>query len=235
MKALIIDDEPMPAKNLAQLVDLHCQEITSVKILLSASKALDLVKEEKFDLIFLDIEMPEMTGFDFLELANLSDKTKVIITTAYKQYAIEAFDANATHYLVKPVKEKDLLKAIQRVNEEQKNSKFPSKEGYGVLSISDGKEHHIIQEEDILRLEADGSYTMFVLKGRTLVSSKNIGTYESKLSKSLFFRPHKSHIINLKYVVKLNKGRGGYIVLSNKELIPLTESKQEAFEKAIGI
>lgn len=234
MKALIIDDEPMPAKDLAYMIQKHCYEITSVKICNSVQDAIDGIKMNHFDLIFLDIEMPEMSGFDFLTHAKLPNETKIIITTAYEQYAVKAFDVNAVHYLLKPVTEAALVKGVRKVIRTIQMDTSPQIENE-VISIFDENEHNIIALEDIIRIEASGNYTTFHLLDKKLLSSKSIGYYEDKLSSRLFFRPHRSHLINLKNVQKLSKGKAGVIVLSNGDTVPLTQNKREAFAKVLGL
>lgn len=236
MRALIIDDEPMPAKRLASMVAKHCFEIKSTEICSSPSKALSRLKEVEFDLIFLDIEMPQMNGFEFLEQAMLPKKTQLVITTAYQQYAIEAFNADALHYLVKPVKEADLVKAIRKVVAQQANTgNYTELNKRGIITLYEDNEYHIIREEDIIRLEADGTYTKFILQDKNYLSSSRIGVYEEKLSKELFFRVHKSHIINLREIEKLGRGRKSYVVLSNEDVVPISQTKQESLEQAMGI
>lgn len=236
MRALIIDDEVMPAKDLAFLIDRYCFEVDSTEVCTSAAKAIELVKEKQFDLIFLDIEMPEMTGFDFVEYVSLSNSTKFIITSAYEQYAVKAFDINATHYLVKPVVEKDLVKAVRKVALELKKHAALERKKDKVISIFNDNENHVVKEEEIIRLEADGNYTLFhLMDGRSLLSSKNLRHYEELLSGELFFRSHRSHIINLKKIRTFSRGKAGLIVLANGNTVPLSKAKYEDLEKRLGL
>lgn len=117
MKALIVDDEPMPAKHLQNLVEKHCSEITQTRVLNSPIEALEHLKEHHFDLLFLDVEMPELTGFELLEEANLTPSTQVIFTTAYSQYAVEAFQSKEVHYMLKIVSKDELVAAVRKATQ----------------------------------------------------------------------------------------------------------------------
>lgn len=234
MNVMIIDDEPMPAKQLASLIKRNFPEITNSELFLSASEAMKRLKEQIFDIVFLDIEMPEMDGFEFLKRTVLPEETSIIFTTAYQEYAIDAFDADATHYLVKPISEPTLSNALEKVRTrvKKKSTKAPKQKRF---SIFNDNEHHIIREEEVIRLEADGSYTKIILDNRTILSSKNLGLNAEKLSPELFFRSHKSHLVNLNRVTRLSKGKSGYVVLSNEDVVPLAATRQEALERAMGL
>lgn len=234
MKAIIIDDEPMPGKQLASLIKRNFFEIKEMEIYLSASEAINRLREEVFDILFLDIEMPEMDGFELLNRISLPKETNVIFTTAYQKYAVEAFEVNALHYLVKPITEEALARALKKVHYYD-NPEHKATSNKGFFSVFNNNEHHIIKEEEIIRLEGNGSYTKIILADKTLLSSKNIGWNQEKLSSQLFFRTHKSHLVNLNRIERLSKGKSGYIVLSNTDVIPLASTRQEALERRMGL
>ena len=218
------------------MIEKHCYEIREVELCHSPAKALEIIRKDHFDLLFLDIEMPEMNGFDFIELAKLSKKTKIIITSAYEQYAIPAFDADAVHYLLKPVKEDKLVKAVRKVCQElQLHHPVSNSLSQQVISVYDHHEHHIVKLDEIIRLEADGNYTKIVTKEQLFLSSKKMGHYQQELPEDHFFRTHKSHMVNLSFVNKIFKGKAGFIGLSNGEKVPLSASNKEAFERALGL
>lgn len=232
MNAIIIDDEPMPAKQLASLIKRKFSEIEHCEIFQSATKAIQRLEEHFFDIVFLDIKMSEMSGFDFLEKVNLPQKTHVIFTTAFEEYAVDAFNADAFHYLVKPVTEDSLAKAllkIHRFSVENLNNQTVK----GFFSVYNNNEHHIIKEKDIIRIEAHGSYSKIVTLKKTILSSKNIGWNEQRLNSQYFTRVHKSHIININMIDRISKSN--YIVLSNNEIIPLAPSRQKVLAKAMGL
>lgn len=235
MKAIIIDDEPMASNHLLQMVLKHCFEISTTKVYNVASKALEHLKTNTYDILFLDIEMPGMNGFEFLTHAGLSNNTCVIFTTAYSQYAVEAFKANASHYLLKPIMENDLINAVRRVCKQKIDHNTREKDSIDALHIFDGDSYIILDKSDIVRLEADGSYTRIITRNDEVVlSSKRLSYYEDLLNLNQFFRCHKSHLICLKEITNIDKGRGGFINLKNKESIPVSQLKKDELKKMLG-
>jgi two-component system LytT family response regulator len=240
MRALIIDDEPLPAKHLQEMIQKNCFEITSTTVFTRASEALEHVKTEVYDLLFLDVEMPELNGFDFIEHANLPHHTIVIFITAYSHYAFEAFKANAVHYILKPVMTEELIKSVRKatlvLNADKKTIEKEVVKYTETLSIYDGEDYLILDVANIIRMEADGSYTKIISKTHApILASKRMGHYEEKLDPSKFFRCHNSHLINLKELSRLSKGKSGYITLLNNEVIPVSGSKKEQLNQLLGL
>lgn len=238
MRALIIDDEPMPAKHLKAMLEQHCFEIDSIEIINSPIVGLERLKSNPFDLLFLDVEMPKMDGFALLEKAQLSHRTQVIFTTAYAQYAIDAFKANAAHYILKPATKEELINAVRKavriLPSKSEPDPLPSAKN-DVISVYYKDEHHIIKTSEIIRIEGSRSYSSVILKDKKLLSSKGLGVFEKKLVPPAFFRCHKSHLINLNRVRKVGKGRNGYVILSNSDMVPIAQSKKEEFEQIMEI
>tara|TARA_B100000965_G_scaffold383474_1_gene382745 strand:- start:98 stop:808 length:711 start_codon:yes stop_codon:yes gene_type:complete len=236
MKALIIDDEPMPSKHLQEMIKKHCFEINETDLVHSAHDGLDILKETHYDILFLDVEMPQMDGFDFLKKANLSASTIIIFTTAYSDYAIDAFNANATHYILKPVQETDLIKAIRKASYHlSQNKKTVNHDKHHTISVYDGDEYEIIKSENVIWIQADGSYTKIGLKDKELMSSKRLGYYEEKLHQAGFYRCHNSYLVNLSCIDKLGKGKSGYLVLNNGKVVPISNSKKKELEAELGL
>ena len=239
MKVLIVDDEPLSSKYLKGLIEKHCFEISQVEMLNQPLEALEHLKTNTYNIIFLDVEMPELDGFELLEQANLPSTTQVIFTTAYSQYAVDAFKANATHYLVKMVDAEDLVKAVRKVSKILQNQLIAKKsidnQNSKAISIFHEGEHHILKEDEIIRFKAEGSYTLVVLADKQFLSTKGIGYFEKTLTPSLFCRCHHSHIVNIKMISKIGKGKKGYVVLLNEELIPLTSTKKSTLETLLGL
>lgn len=234
MRALIIDDEPMPAKLLQDLVRKHCFEIRETEVITVASHALEHLKTNSYDLIFLDVKMPEINGFQFLDHAQLSVDTAVIFTTAFADFAVDAFKVNATDYLMKPYQEDDLIRAVRKVSEKQRSLDKPDRKG--TISIYDGEQYLIIKEEDIIRLEADGSYTKIITVSHgAQMASKRLGQFESQLNPDEFFRCHHSHMINLQQISKVSKGKSGYITLMNKEEVPVSQARKEVLHQLLHL
>lgn len=234
MKALILDDESLPAKHLQKLIEEHCFEIEETVIFNSASATLKHLEKEDYDILFLDVEMPEMNGIEFINHAHLPSSTQIIFTTAYSQYAIDAFRANATHYILKPVMEEELVLAVRKAVKllsKQKNKEQNS----GIVPIFDGKEYQIVSSNDLIRLEADGSYTKYVLTDREVLSSKRIGAIEEKLPPQHFLRCHKSHIINVTHIKSFGRDNSTYVTLTNGDVVPISSSKKAKLYALLSI
>lgn len=233
MRALIIDDEPMPAKHLREMIKQYCFEISEVELELSPQKAIKLVEESAYDIIFLDVEMPEMDGINFLKKVQLSSTTSVIFTTAYSEYALDAFKANATHYIMKPVEKEELVLAVRKAMFKSKKKETSSSSSS--LTIFDGEEYLIVNTRDIISLEADGSYTKFTLTNKKILASKRIGFYEDKLPEEQFIRCHNSYIVNLYQIEKLGKIKSNYLVMKNGDTIPISAAKKSSIQRILGV
>ena len=169
MKTLIVDDEPMPGKLLQELIKKHCFEIEETHFETSPRAALERLKKERFDILFLDVEMPGMNAFELLEQIDLPRETVVIFVTAYSNYAVDAFKANVAYYILKPVVVEELIKAVRKASAHlQKNAQKRSELSNDSISIYDGEEYQIIPLEEIIRLEADGSYAkVYCINGKS--------------------------------------------------------------------
>lgn len=233
MRALIIDDEPMPAKHLREMIKQHCFEISEVELELSPKIAIQLVEENLYDIIFLDVEMPEMDGITFLKQVQLPSSTSVIFTTAYSEYALDAFKANATHYIMKPVEKEELVLAVRKAMHKSKKKEKSS--ATTNLTVFDGDEYLIVNTQDIISLEADGSYTKFTLMNKKILASKRIGFYEDKLPSELFLRCHNSYVVNLNQIGKLGKNKSNYLVMKNGDTVPISTTKKASIQKILGI
>lgn len=240
MRVAIIDDE------------LHCiesLEITllnlfpNINIVYKSSKVEESISEFKeldIDLLFLDIEMPGMSGFQFLE--NFVDRDfDVIFTTAYSEYAIEAFKAHAISYLLKPIDETDLLEAVgdwkntrdsQEANDQDISELISHLKRDGLLTskisvpISGG--YQFVEVENIIYCESESNYTnMFFQDGNSLLISKTLKTLEKLLAPFYFIRVHKSFLINPNYLIQYSRTGGGYVIMKNQKKIPVSKDKRE--------
>lgn len=238
LRAIIVDDE----KNAADLVETMLQEnCPEVEILYKANTVIDALKKINQlnpDLLFLDIEMPYANGFDLLQA--VPDRNfEVIFTTAYDQYALKAFKFSAVDYILKPISEKSLVIAVNRVLERQnknQNENINSLLEY----IDDGEPKKIalhssdgidfVQIMNIVRFEADSRYTkVYMIDGKTYLVSKNIGEFDELLHNYHFFRIHRSHLINLHYVRSVFKKDGGYIIMNDGQRIEVSRRRKDEF------
>lgn len=246
MQTIIIDDEQAAIKMLRKLLLNYCPEVEVIAEANNIQDAKSLIENLKPELIFLDVEMPQGTGFDLLQ--NLSNiNFKVIFTTAHEKYALQAIKFSALDYLLKPIDPEELINAVDKAKNEierelsnlkvqtllqnlQKQDKDEQtiilKDKYGV---------HFIKIQDIIRLEAGGSYTQFVFTDRNpILISRLIKEYDTLLTPHGFFRCHKSHLININYLLSYVKNDGDYLILKGGSKIPLATRKKDDFMKIIS-
>jgi len=237
IKALIIDDEALSADMLNYLIEKNVPAISQVKRTTSAMEGLNMIESFKPEILFLDIQMPFLSGFELL--AKLPNHPfSVIFTTAYNKYAIKAIRFSALDYLLKPIDAEELVQAIDRYLQ-QKNEKKQSQDLYSNfmnnLQASEGKQyrlalhtHHglkLVTPQEIVRCEASNNYTIFYLTDNTsITTSKTIKEYEEILAEYNFVRVHKSHLVNLSFVEQLtNKHQ---LLLSNKTLVDVSRRRK---------
>ncbi len=250
MKALIIDDEAHARENLKMLVEEFCQQVEVVGTASGADEGHRMVEEHRPDLVFLDIMMPGKDGFGFLNLFEERD-FEVIFTTAHNEHALRAIKSRALHYLEKPINIEELQEAVQRAEEqwqlksgnstadtesirsllESMSSGLPGK---AAIATSDGLS--FVNESDIVHLEASDQYTIVhLVDGSRMMSSKNIKNFEEKLNEKVFFRLHRSHIVNIAHHLKaFSRIDGGTVVLSNDEVIPISRRKLSLFLQRVN-
>lgn len=245
IKAIIIDDELSSLQNLQQKLAEFCP---SIKIIATAQKpeeAILLINHHKPDVIFLDIEMPKMSGFRMLEEFK-EPAFEIIFTTAYNHYAVEAIRIAAFDYLLKPIAIKDLQQSVDRLN---KIFNPQTKERIDVLksSINDNKTQEdkiaisttegleFIPIKNILHIESNSNYSkIFFRDNRTLTVTKLLKDFEDMLVPYHFYRVHNSHLINLNYIQKYLRGNGGRVIMQDGTEIEVARRKKEEFLKMIA-
>ena len=238
-KAIIIDDEQGSIDSLLWELETFDQ-VEVIATSTDSIKGIDLIQANDFDILFLDIEMPKVNGFELLKSIENID-FKVIFTTAYDAYALKAFEVSAIDYLLKPVEEGDLGRALDKLNintqedetidklaslyeklsslSQTKNISLPTQEGLSFINI-----------QTIIRCESDSNYTHIYLKeDKPLLVSKTLKDIEKLIDSKEFFRIHHSHLINLNYLKKYNKGLAGSVELSDGSIIPVSRSKKSSF------
>lgn len=246
IRAILIDDELTSLKNLQQKLEEFCRQVTVVAALQNPEEAIPLIKNTNPDVIFLDIEMPKMSGFRMLE--ELGDyHAEIIFTTAYNHYAIDAMRISAFDYLVKPVAIEELERAVSRLlgkralqtNERlnilrQSIKDNQSQENKIAVPLSDGLEFIVIK--NIIRIESSSSYSrIFLLNGESILVTKLLKEFEDLLIPYRFFRVHNSHLINLNYIKKYLRADGGQVLLDNGDLIDVARRKKEEFISLINL
>jgi len=238
LRAIIVDDERHSLETTAILIRKFCPDVEVIAELQSPIDAVEIINKEEPDLLFLDISMPKMNGFELLNVLTYKE-SDVIFTTAYDEYALEGFKQGAVHYLVKPIDAEDLVESVQRVKKKRLEGKSSGINGMGLkpkIPISSLNGVELIEVDQIIRCESDGNYTTIVLHQRKITVSKTLKEIEKQLIDfPFFFRLHNSHLVNLNQVVKYIRGEGGSVILSNQEEIGVSRSKKMELLEVLGI
>jgi len=239
LTAVIVEDEKRSRDTLAGLLKLYCKNVEVVAEADGVQSGIKAIKKRKPDVVFLDIQMPDGSGFKMLELIDNID-FDVIFTTAYDQFAIKAIKFSALDYLLKPIFPEDLIKAVKKAEEKKEtqktkvnidvlleNIKKPKDESPKIVLSTSG-EMHIIKIENIIRCESDNYYTLFYFNdGKKLLVSKTLKENEELLSEYNFIRPHKSHLVNVRYIKSFLKIEGGLILMTDGSKVPVSRRKRE--------
>ena len=240
-KAVIIEDEEKGRQYLENLINDVGNQIALVGTADSVSSGLDLIKSQRPDVVFLDIQMHSETGFDLLERLPSID-FEIIFTTAYEHYALKAIKFCAIDYLLKPIDAQELRSAIDKV--EKRRSKDNLSKNFEVLlqNIKNtNTEHHqialatndglvFVRVNNIIYCESDGPYTTFYIKNSDkIMTSKNLKEYEDLLVDHNFFRVHKSYLINMGEIKRYIRGDGGQVIMSTGKALDVSKRKKEAF------
>ncbi|MCW3085585.1 MAG: hypothetical protein JWP12_2951 [Bacteroidetes bacterium] len=239
MRTIIIDDEKKGREILQKLISQYCPDLEIVALAADAEEAYRMINQEKPDVIFLDIEMPNEDGFHLLQRFE-EIKFQVIFTTAYDNYAVKAIKHHALDYLLKPIDIDELKLAVENLKKALTAKPAPDKyvdflatkkhdyNGRIALPIKDGIVYLAIPE--IIRVESDGSYsTFYATDGKKYMVSKNLGEYEEVLPAKEFFRAHKSHLINMKKVKKYLRTDGNFVEMEDGSVVEISRRKKDEF------
>lgn len=241
LRAVIIDDIESIRRDNVMMIKTHCPNVSVIGQADSVESGVALVKQLSPDLVFLDVEMPDGTGFDLLQ--RLKPVTfKIIFITGYEDFAIRAFRFSAIDYLLKPLRSTDLIEAVAKAEESlgsdileaRLNNLFANLErpkNLQKLLLKTMDKIYSVNVQDIVHCEADKNYTTFhFINAPSLVVSTNLKEYDNLLTPHQFFRSHKSHLINMAYFDHFVKSEGGNtIVMKNKATIPLSVRKKDEF------
>lgn len=244
IKAIIIDDEERASDALRLMIEKFIPEIQQIFVCNDAQRAAEMIHQHNPSMVFLDIRMPYLSGFDILEKIPNKD-FKVIFTTAYNEYAIQAIRFSAFDYLLKPVDAEELIQSVKRFTEykedivhQQKlfdNIVFNMNAGSSDefrLALPTREGIHFLYPNEIIRCEAIGNYTRFHVSGkRQYLISKTLGSYEQLLSPFHFIRTHKSHLVNKKFISFIN--HEGFIVLQDSSRIEVSRRRKEEVLEAL--
>jgi two-component system LytT family response regulator len=239
MKIIIIDDEEQQRNFTSTVVKKYCPTIEIVAQVANVKDGIEAIQKYVPDLILLDVEMPDGTGFDLLKKLMPID-FQVIFITAHNEFAVKAFKFSALDYLLKPVAPEELVITLQKAEQVQKQTQIQMQLAILLnniqdfagevkkLVLKDADNVHIVSISEVMYMQADNNYTSFFLTDkRKIVISKTLKEYEQLLEGKGFFRCHQSHLVNLNYILRIDKRDGGFIVMKDQTQLPLSSRKKE--------
>jgi two-component system, LytTR family, response regulator len=247
MRIVIVDDEPMARNAIISILKIGFPQVEISGQAETVLSAVELIKKVNPDLVFLDIDLPDGTGFDLLALLQPA-KFKIIFVTAHQEFAIKAIKFSALDYILKPVSSIELAASMTKVINDKaigdidlkfetllSNYNSPRKEMRKIV-LRTSESIHIVEIEDIIRCESDNNYTTFFLKdNQKILVSKGLKEYDDMLADYGFYRAHQSHLVNINFINRFDKKDGGYLVLADKTHVPVSQRKRQGlldlFEK----
>ncbi|MCD4679316.1 MAG: LytTR family DNA-binding domain-containing protein [Bacteroidales bacterium] len=246
IRSIIIEDELKSRDVLKSLLERYCSYVEVLAEAEGVADGIGKIKKHKPDVIFLDIQMPDGSGFRLLEKLDKID-FDVIFTTAFDQYAIRAFKYSALDYLLKPISPDDLINAVEKVRKRKLDKQInqnievllgninkPEKEPPKII-LSTSDKIHVVDVNNIIRCESDNYYTRFFFReGAPILISKTLKENEELLSDHNFIRPHKSHLININYIKAFLRIDNGYIQMTDGSKIPVSRRKREKIMEIIN-
>ncbi len=245
LRSVIIDDESDAVKFIESLIEEYCPNLEVVGKANSARDGVQVILDTHPDLVFLDVQMPHGSGFDLL--SSFQEKTfDVIFITAFNHYAIQAIKFSAVDYILKPINISEFIEAVAKVEEKRASQEYQNLNYHTLLEniktprptklaipTTEGIEY--LNTGEIIRLEADRSYTWFYLtEKRKYLVSRNLKEYQELLNDMNFFRPHNSHLINMEHVKKFVRHEGGYIEMTDNSTVPMSRGKKDLFLLQMG-
>lgn len=239
LKAIIVEDEPASRETLRNYIQKYCGKIGIIAEADSVQTGLEAIKKHSPDIVFLDVEMPYGNAFDLLDkVENRSFET--IFVTAYDHYAMKALNFSASYYILKPIDIDELIKAVDKIVEKHnsdehslrtriliENIKIENKQLQKIiLPLMDGFE--VVTVKDIMHCKASDNFTEFYLKdGTKQLICRTLKFYDEILSELDFVRVHKSHLINLQYVKRYKKGKGGQVILTDGSAVDVSATRKQ--------
>ena len=244
MKAILVDDELYCTELLSALLAKNCPEVEVVAEFNDPQKAAEYIRENPPDILFLDIEMPRLNGFDLLERVR-PIAFQVVFTTAYNQYALRAIKISALDYLLKPIDIDELKAAVGKAQQQRsplwtqfelmERTRSAGEQPPKTIALSTLEGLNFVEVADIVYCQSEGSYTnLFFLDGQSMLLSKPIKDVGELLIPAGFLRVHNSYLINLGHIKKYIRGEGGEIIMKNGHTVPVSRSKKAEFLERIA-
>lgn len=247
--AVIIDDEVNESELLVHFLEKYCPLINIIGVANTKNGGIDMVNTLQPQVLFLDIELDDGTGFDLLDEVE-HNKMGVIFVTAFNDHAIKAFKYNAIDYLLKPVQIDELVLSVNKMYQKIDNERYTQKNQLRMLSstysrtkinidliaVPSQSSVDFIKFENILYLKSDGRYTHFnLIDGKTILSVKHLGEYENLLEPESFFRIHNSYIINLKHAKGIDRAGGNYLQMASGKSLPIARRRLVKLERYLNL
>jgi two-component system LytT family response regulator len=234
LKSIIVEDEETSRKILKNYLNKYCPNVEILGEAANVEEALVLIRNNELDLVFLDVEMPYGNAFDLLDkVGDINFET--VFVTAYDHYALDALNAHASYYLMKPISIDELIKAVDYVTEIRTKEEalqdqvlVPKTSSiHGKITIPQQDGFEVLETADILYCKADDNYTeIYLNNNKKKLVSKTLKYFEEALRDSGFARVHKSYLVNVNEVTKYIKGKGGSVLLSNGREVMVSASKK---------
>lgn len=248
LSAIIVDDERSALQALQYELETYCPEVRIASAFKDPLEALQWITANEVDIVFLDIEMPVMNGFDLLEKLPALD-FDVVFVTAYDQFAIRAFDFNAVDYLLKPVRKAKLVEAVQKVTHRHRqrldkhglealiqNIRVQAHTGLEQIALPTSDGFTMVHINEITYLQADSNYTWVVTgSGRKYLVAKTLKEMESMLQFPQYFRAHKSYLVNLNHVDRYIRGQGGYLVMRDNHQVAVARAQRSELMRMLHL
>jgi two-component system LytT family response regulator len=246
LRAVIVEDEKKSQDTLITMLNRYCHQVDIVGVTDGVESGLKLIPGLQPDLLFLDIQMPDGSGFKLLEL--LGDRSfQVIFVTAFDQYAIKAIRYSALDYLLKPIIPEELVRAVEKAEQKKRSDQMnehirvllenvrSSAEKPVKIVLSTTEQIYVVDIDTIIRCESDNYYTRFYFTtGKSLLVSKTLKEFEELLKDHDFIRPHKSHLVNLNFIRGYQRQESGQILMTDGSTIPVSRRKREQVLRIIS-
>jgi len=246
IKAIIIDDETPALESLKLKLEMYCQDVEVVAICNSAKEGLQAINEHKPNLVFLDIEMPWMNGFEMLNCIGDNINFEVVFVTAYDQYAIRAFKVKAQDYLLKPVDKDDLISCVKRIS--TTSPQFSREKLTDIVTEMDKPLNsnrillhaknaiEVVNQNELIYLQADSNYcNVFVKGGKRIMVTKTLNELEKLIDQDVFIRIHRSYTVNINFIKKISTEDGAYdVILEDGKKLPVSRRKKDSLFEKLG-
>ena len=246
LTAILVDDEEKARNMLQMLLQDNCPQVNVLAQCANVPDAVKAIQAHKPDVVFLDVDMPGYTGFELLDFISTVD-FEIIFTTAFSEFALQAFRVSALDYLMKPINIKELVRAVQKAEQKQRPATYNKQlqlilDSYiskktETIAISTIDSVEFINVKDIVYLQAESAYTRIILNNaKDIIASKNIKEFEDVLSaNNNFIRIHRSYMVNLYYVARYNKTEGGTVEMKSGQQLPVSKkAKDELIGRMTG-